>query len=190
MKKGIALILILALLALAPAAAGLAETSVLESMAGLEWSFCSGAGAWSTDLQIQADGFFTGDYHDSDMGDSTDEYPDGTVYSCVFSGRLSLVGQVDENTWEIRVDELVKEETGEAIIDRIRYIPSEPYGLSEGDIMLLYRPGTPVSVLSEEMQLWAHILDQENPPVELEDWFLSSETNDSGFVGYAPAYDP
>ena len=32
--------------------------------------------------------------------------------------------------------------------------------------------------------MWAHILDEETPPTELEDWFLSSEKNDSGFVGY------
>ena len=188
MKKGIALILSLTLLAMA--AACFAESSVIETMAGLEWSFCSGAGAWSTDLQIQADGSFTGEYHDSDMGDSADDYPDGTVYSCVFSGRISLVGQVDEHTWEIRVDELNKEETEEAIIDGVRYIPSEPYGLSEGDIMLLYSPGTPVSVLPDEMQLWAHLMDQENPPSELEDWFLRSDANESGFVGYRQIETP
>ena len=76
--------------------------------------------------------------------------------------------------------------TAESIVDEIRYVPTEPYGISEGDEMLLYCPGTPVSVLSEDMQLWAHVLDQETPPLALETWFLSSEKNDSGFVGYLP----
>ena len=189
MKKAIALILGITLLA--TAAACFAESpSVIETMAGMEWTFCSGVGGWSTDLHMQEDGSFIGEYHDSEMGDSADEYPDGTVYCCAFSGKMSLVEQVDERTWKIRVDELTAEETEEAIIDGVRYLPSEPYGLSEGDIMVLYSPGTPVSVLSEDMQLWAHVLDQETPPTELEDWFLSSEANDSGFVGYRPAETP
>ena len=93
---------------------------------------------------------------------------------------------MDENTWKIRVDELRTDPAEEEISDGIRYMPSEAYGLSEGDVMILYGPGTPVSVLSEEMQLWAHIQDQEEQQTELENWFLSSEANDSGFVGYQP----
>jgi folate-dependent phosphoribosylglycinamide formyltransferase PurN len=104
MKKTIAVILSLVLLCAALSC--WAETSVISTMAGLNWSFSSGAGAWSTDLQIQEDGSFTGEFHDSDMGDCTDEYPDGTVSFCSFSGQLSLVSQVDEKTWEIRIDEL------------------------------------------------------------------------------------
>ena len=185
MKKGFALVLVLSLLAMA--AACCAEAPVFETLSGLEWSFCSGVGAWSTELLILADGSFTGRYHDSEMGESADEYPDGTVYFCSFSGRMSLVGQPDSNTWEIRVDELNKDPAEESIGDGTRYVPSEPYGLSEGDVMLLYAPGTPAASLSEEMQLWAHLLDQETPPPELEEWFLCSEANDSGFVGYPQA---
>ena len=184
MKKRIAWILCLALLAVTTAVC--AETNIFETLAGPEWSFSSGAGAWSTDLRIQSDGTFAGETHDSDMGDCTDNYPDGTVYYCSFSGRMSLVEQVDENTWRIRVDELWTDPAEEEISDGIRYVPSEAYGLSEGDVMILYGPGTSVSVLSEEMQLWAHIQDQEEQQTELENWFLSSEANDSGFVGYQP----
>ncbi len=184
MKKAIAIILGLALLAAVVPC--WAEPSVIETMAGLDWSFCSGAGAWSTDLQVQEDGSFTGVFHDSDMGDIGDEYPDGTVSICAFSGRLSLVGQVDEKTWEIRIDELHAEAAEETIEDGVRYVPSEPYGLTEGDVMVLYAPGTPVSILSEDQQFWyqAHIMDFENPPEELELWFLSSVEYDSGFAGY------
>ena len=184
MKKTIAVILSLVLLCAALSC--WAETSVISTMAGLNWSFSSGAGAWSTDLQIQEDGSFTGEFHDSDMGDCTDEYPDGTVSFCSFSGQLSLVSQVDEKTWEIRIDELHTEAAEESIEDGVRYIPSEPYGLTEGDVMVLYAPGTPLSVLSEDQQFWyqAHIVDFENPPEELELWFLSSVEHDSGFAGY------
>ena len=100
----------------------------------------------------------------------------------------TMAEQVDEKTWKLRVEQLQMDEgqVPEAIEDGIRYVTVEPYGLSEGDVMILYGPGTPVSVLSEEMQLWAHIQDQEEQQTELENWFLSSEANDSGFVGYQP----
>ena len=174
-------------LALCLTAASLAEENLFETLAGLEWSFSSGAGAWSTELQLQADGSFTGNYHDSEMGDYADAYPNGTVYFSSFSGRMSLVEQVDGNTWKIRVEKLVRDPGEETVDDGIRFVPTEVYGLSEGDEMLLYSPGTPVSILSEEMQMWAHIMFRETPPTELEVWFLSSEKNDSGFIGYPAA---
>ena len=194
MRKAIALILGLALILSAAFAETAAETSaektVFTSMAELEWTFCSGAGAWSTDMRIREDGSFRGEYHDSDMGDIADEYPDGTMYFCVFTGQMSFVEQVDEYCWRIHIDEVAVEPAEETITDGIRYIPTDSYGISAGEDMLLYRPGTPVSLLSEEMQIWAHVLDYETPPLELEDWFLGSEKEGTGFVGYRPAvYD-
>ena len=182
--KRVLLLVLCAMLALP--VLSFADQDILETMAGLEWDFCSGAGGWSTDMRIQPDGSFSGEYHDSDMGDVADAYPGGIVYFCSFSGRLSLVEQVDDYTWRIRVDKLDTEEAAETIEDGVRYIPTGVYGLSEGDVMVLYRPGTPVSFLSEDMQFWAHVLEQENTTEELENWFLSSEENSSGFVGYQP----
>ena len=154
---------------------------------GMTWSFCSGAGAWSTDLTIQPDGSFIGDYHDSDMGDTAETNPNGTVYICSFSGKMSLVEQVDENSWKLRVDELKTEKWTEPeyIDGGIRFVFTEPYGISEGDEILLYRPGTPVNNFTEEMQMWAHLFDLENTADKLDSWFLWSEKNNSGFVGYS-----
>ena len=184
MKKLFALLLCLALVLSSVAFAG---ENVFETLEGMDWSFSSGVGGWSTDMRILANGYFTGEYHDSEMGEIGDGYPNGTVYFCAFEGQMSIDGQVDERTWKIRVISLTKTESKEYIDDGIRYVPSEPYGLAKGDEMILYAPGTPVSILSEEMQLWAHVFDQEAPPTELEDWFLMSESNDSGFVGYQAA---
>lgn len=171
--------------------AGYAEKQdIFADLDGYEWSFLSGVGGWSTDMQIRADGSFTGEFHDSEMGETGEGYPDGSLYFCSFSGQMNVAGQVDEKTWKIRIDKLEKEPAQESVADGIRYVPADIYGLSEGDEMILYAPGTPVSILSEEMQLWAHVIDQETPPTELEDWFLMSEKNDSGFVGYPQATDP
>ena len=49
-----------------------------------EFYFSSGAGAWRTELFLQDDGSFNGQYSDSDMGSMGEEYPNGTVYICEF----------------------------------------------------------------------------------------------------------
>ena len=186
MKRVFAWVLSLMLALSAAGALAEADASIFEKLAGLEWSFCSGAGGWSTELQILADGSFSGTYHDSEMGETGDGYPDGTMYGCFFSGQMSMVERVDENTWKLRVDTLTLDEgqLSEAIDDGIRYVTTEPYGISAGDEMLLYAPGTPVEIFSEDMLFWAHVMEQENPPAALENWFLTSEKNGSGFVGY------
>ena len=186
MKRAFLLVSCLMLVLYGTAFAG---EDLFETLSGLDWTFCSGAGGWSTDMRIRADGTFAGEFHDSEMGDTADDYPYGTVYFCAFTGRMSLEERVNDNTWKIRVEILEEERGTEAIEDGVRFVPTGVYGLSEGDEMLLYCPGTPVGILSEEMQLWAHVIDQETPPTELEDWFLMSEQNDSGFVGY-PAANP
>ena len=148
---------------------------------GMTWSFCSGAGAWSTDLRFLPDGSFSGDYHDSDMGDTAETYPNGTVYICTFSGKMSLVEQVDKNSWKIHVDELTYTEPNgkEVIEDGCRYIYTDVYGLSAGDDMMLYCPGTPLDSFTDEMKFFAHAFDLTSLP----SWYFYSSRNNSGFEG-------
>ncbi len=40
-------------------------------LAKYSFVFCSGAGGWSTDFEIEKDGSFKGAYHDSEMGYGT-----------------------------------------------------------------------------------------------------------------------
>ena len=178
-------------LVLAAAAGALAETAepaadpVFSTLADLDWCFTSGAGGWSTDMRIMPDGTFLGVYHDSEMGETGDGYPNGSIYGCSFHGQMSVAEQVNENTWKIRIDQLAVDEgqVPEAIEDGIRYVTTDVYGLTEGDEMMLYKPGTPISVLSEDMQFWAHVQDMETVPTELPDWFLCSEAHSTGFTG-------
>ena len=84
----------------------------------------------------------------------------------------------------------VNEEAGqETVSEGIRFVYTQPYGISAGDTMRLYRPGTPVSALPEDMYIWAHVYTEGGVAEELEDWFLCSEKNESGFVGYKLADD-
>ncbi len=186
MKKGLIWICVMILAAVAAVGCAEQAETFFARLEGMEWTFCSGVGGWSTDLWILPDGSFTGEYHDSEMGECDEAYPHGTLYYCSFTGRMSLVEQVDENTWRIRVDELKEtDRTEEEVIeDGLRLVYTQSYGITEGDEMLLYQPGTPVDGFTDEMKLWAHLYDDpEGTPSELQTWFLSSEKNDSGFVG-------
>jgi hypothetical protein len=185
-----AMVLSLVLLVSAVGAFAESEALTFEDMASLSWSFSSGAGGWSTDMQILEDGSFIGTYHDSEMGEMGDGYPNGTIYICSFEGQMTILEQVDEYSWKIRVDSLtLDDEPGQETIDEdIRFVTSELYGLSEGDEMTVYLPGTPVDVFTDDMRMWAHLFDVEEQPEAFEDWFMYSEANESGFVGYPAAY--
>ncbi|MBR5962001.1 MAG: hypothetical protein IKZ98_13540 [Clostridia bacterium] len=154
---------------------------VFAQFEGLSWSFCSGAGAWSTDLVIKPDGTFTGDFHDSDMGDIGEDYPNGIVYLAQFHGKMSITEQINEYSWKLRVDELVlDEEPGkEAFEDGCKYIFTDVYGLTKGDEMVLYKPDAPMKDFTDDMHFWAHSIDLTDLPF----WFFYSEKNNSGFIG-------
>lgn len=190
MKNLLALLISLALLLLGIGALAESDAPSFERLSGLQWEFSSGAGGWSTELNINPDGSFSGSFHDSEMGEVGDDYPNGTVYVCAFTGQMSGLEQVDGHTWRVQVDSAAPDEAPgqESIDDGIRYVTSEPYGVTAGDEMQIYLPGTPIEGFTEEMRMWAHLPGEENSAATLEDWFLYSRKNDTGFVGY-PAGD-
>ena len=120
----------------------------------LSFYFASGAGGWGTELILNTDGTFTGDYHDSDMGDS--RAPNGVCYTSIFSGRFDGLRKVDDFTYEMQLAELSTErEPGEEWQeDGILYIASEPYGLDNGGTFCLYLPGAPTADLPEAFCEW------------------------------------
>ena len=72
------------------APAELTAESIFGALNGKEFGFASGAGGWSSELTFANDGIFMGSYHDSDMGDTGDGYPNGTIYVSDFSGRFEV----------------------------------------------------------------------------------------------------
>ena len=127
-----------------------------------DYTFASGAGAWATSLELSEDGSFVGDYHDSDMGDSGDGYPNGTIYVCGFSGKFSDPAPTEyQNIYSMKLQELNiddKEKLNtEEIIDEVKYVYSEPYGLENADELLIYAPGAPLSEIPEECMSWTSL---------------------------------
>lgn len=117
--------------------------------------FSSGAGGWGTELKLNPDGSFTGCYHDSDMGDMGDGYPNGTVYICNFSGKFENIKKIDEYSYQMTLTNLTIEETPDEWIEEgVKYIASGPYGIEGGTNFIFYMPNTPISRLSEEFLSW------------------------------------
>ena len=183
MKRIMALLIALMMtLGAAAAFAEAPEENLFETLAGLEWSFSSGVGAWSTDLTIQADGTFTGEYHDSEMGDAEEKYPNGTVYVCRFSGKMSVAEKTDDKTWKIRVEQLEKEPMEETIEDGVRYVTSSPYGVDQAETVTVFLPGTPVAGLPEELLFWTHLQETDPDAAVLPFYVIWSEADGAGFI--------
>ena len=153
---------------------------------GKSFEFASGAGGWSTGLGFGPNGTFKGNYHDSDMGDTGNGYPYGTVYVCDFSGSFSNAVKVDNFTWTIRLKDVKLSRTpGETEIeDGIRYIYSEPYGLDDGDLFYIYLPGRPTADLPEQYIWWIrmpHAWGDNDVPSTLPFWGLYNVGGEMGF---------
>ena len=100
----------------------------------IEFYFSSGAGAWGTEIKLNSDGTFTGEYHDSEMGEMSEDYPTGTVYSSSFSGRFENIRKINDYSYKMTlVDIKLEMEVGtEWFGDGIRYVASKPYGIEDG----------------------------------------------------------
>lgn len=151
----------------------------------MEFSFLSGAGGWSTDLTLNRDGSFAGVFHDSEMGEMGDEYPNGTVYICAFSGVFTDIQQISEYAYSMKLSEIQTEhqEGEEWIEDGIRYVASGPHGLNDSTEFVFYLPDTPVDQLSEAfLSWWPYRYEQEeNPRATLDCCGILNVATEHGF---------
>lgn len=130
----------------------------------LTFSFSSGVGAWGTLLYISEDGSFTGNYRDTNMGETGEGYSQGTVYCCEFSGKFTEPVQVNEYTYSAQIEDLTYEqEPGTTeIFDDTQWIYSDAYGLTQSENFLFYLEGAPVSELPEEYITWVRYVSEES----------------------------
>ncbi len=180
MKRLLSIALAL-LLILGAASAEETEQEIFQQLEDLTFDFSSGVGAWSTLLTVDRNGLFNGDFHDSDMGDTGDAYPNGTVYGCQFHGQFGAPVRVNDYAWTLPILSLEPDEgqLPEAIEEGVRYITSAPYGLEKAKEVTLYLPGTPVASLPEGFMFWSHL---EQGVETLPCFALWSAADESGFV--------
>ena len=124
-----------------------------------DFYFASGAGAWATEMEIEADGTFSGEYYDSDMGDIGTDYPNGTRYICEFEGRFAAPEKINEYSYKLKLEDLSFDKKPGTIWteDGVRMIASNAYGMMAGDTapdspaseFILYLPGAPTADLPQ-----------------------------------------
>ena len=172
---------------------------------GQVFEFSSGVGGWSTELIFEDNGAFTGNFHDSEMGETGEGYPDGSLYGCSFHGQLSDPKPVDEYTWTAKIT--VEQDEGqipEAIEDGIRYVTTAPYGLEKGQTVTVLLPGTPVDRLPEDFIIWSHLQEIDPDAATIPYYAIWNEADEAGFIstlfdepqmaplagGWTPAAEP
>ena len=138
---------------------GIDADTLFAAIEDKDFYFSSGAGAWATELEIEADGSFSGEYHDSDMGDSGTDYPNGTRYICEFEGRFAAPEKINDYSYKLKLEDLSFDKKPGTIWteDGIRMIASEAYGMMAGDSesgtaakeFILYLPGAPTADLPQ-----------------------------------------
>lgn len=149
--------------------------------------FSSGAGAWSSDLTLNKNGTFSGYYHNSDMGDSGEGYPNGTIYICEFTGIFKNIEKINDYSYKMTIINVNTKETigKESIEDGVRFIASEPAGIHGGTEFVLYLPNTPINELPEEFLYWWPLrYEHNNNPKDTLSCYgiLNVATNDGFFT--------
>ena len=167
----------------------LTAESIFGALNGKEFGFASGVGGWSSELTFANDGIFMGSFHDSDMGDTGDGYPNGTIYVSDFSGRFEVADIINNNSVTLRlVESGTSEPNGnEWIDDQVRYVASDPYGIAGGDEFILYFPGTPMSELTDEGRQWYQMpraLSDEDLPQTLPCYGLYNVNEANAFFSF------
>lgn len=165
------------------------EASSLFTEMPKSFMFCSGAGAWSTTLEIDETGAFEGVFLDSDMGDHGESYPAGTRYVCEFSGQFTEPVQEDETTWTMEIEHIElghPADNAEEYADDARYVYTGPYGLEEAEELRIYLPDTPADSLPEGFVHWIKGPYDWSPTEEgtLGIWGIYNVKEEFGFTVY------
>ena len=180
MKKLLAIMSAGALLA---TSAAMAEAKI-DVLPG-DFLFASGAGAWGTEMTLKEDMTFSGNYSDSEMGETGEGYEYGSCYICSFSGSFSTPEAQDDGTCTLTVTSLsyANEPGGETIDDSIRYVYEEAYGIAEGDEFIYYPAGYATADMEEGAVEWAALTNAwgEDIPETLENAVLYNATQDYAF---------
>ncbi len=155
-------------------------------VADREFYFSSGVGGWYTVLCIHEDGSFDGYFRDSNMGETGEGYPNGTLYYSEFSGSFTEPERVDDWSYRFQIEEIEYPlGFGEEIKDGILYCYATAYGLDGAEDLYLYLPGKRTAELPEEYLSWISYYDPESAEnEELPFYGLYNEKQQEGFSSY------
>ncbi len=170
---------------------------------GWTFLFTSGAGGWGTEMTVAADGSFTGRFHDSEMGDITDEHPSGVLILSEFTGHFTQPEPVNDYSFSLQIADIqFPQGDRQEIADGTLYeYTSSAYGLDGAEELLLYLPGAPIAELPEMYLNWVRsgFYLYEEGAAGLPGYGLYNVTEENGFSSYradalpeptAAAFDP
>lgn len=163
------------------------STLPFSELSKYQYIFCSGAGAWQTELTIHEDGTFSGEYHDSDMGATGEGYPNGTRYWAAFEGKFTTPKMLNDYTYSMTIEsiELENKVGTEEIVDGIKYIYSEPYGLENAKEIYVYTTKAPIKELPEGYRSWAGYMGLSDEKEEYLPFYgLYNVETQCGFTSY------
>lgn len=162
------------------------DSSDIFSLLPSEFVFSSGAGGWATEITLNDDGTFNGQYHDSDMGDSGTGYSNGTVYICDFSGKFTMPKKINEYIYSMNLESLDVEGTSGTVYyeNDIRYIVSDPYGFDNADEFMIYLPGIAMGDLPEGFVNWLLAFINVQTTEILPCYGIYNVGGEKGFVAY------
>lgn len=151
-------------------------------MAGV-YVFASGVGAWSNQLDLAADGSFTGSYSDSDYADA--ETYQAVRYYSNFSGRFEQIQKLSDCVYRMYLADVVTEgEIGDQeIVDQCLNVRTEPYGITADTEYYLYLPGAADSEMPTVPEAgWAGVEYSDTQPRILNSCVLYNAQQGSPFV--------
>lgn len=183
MRKVLTILLSVVILAIAVSCAGAEAKDLFDQINGQTFDFASGVGGWNTELTVGENGSFTGNFHDSEMGETGDDYPNGTVYGCSFHGQFTDPLMTDEYTWTVKIAvEMDEGQVPEAIEDGTRYVTSAPYGVEKAQTVTVFLPGMPVDRLPEGFLFWSHLQEIAPDAKTIPYYAIWSEADEAGFI--------
>ncbi|MGN0398981.1 MAG: S8 family serine peptidase [Blautia sp.] len=154
------------------------------------FEFSSGAGGWGTHLELNTDGTFKGTYSDSELGDTGEGYPNGSIYLCNFEGKFTTPKQIDTYTYTMKLEYLNTEGTkGEEYIQNgMRYVMADAYGFDHADEFRIYLPGIAIRDLPDGFVSWLYaFLDVQTTEI-LPYYGIYNVDGEEGFVSWNDFY--
>ena len=161
-------------------------------VADREFYFSSGAGGWYTVLYIHENGSFDGHFQDSNLGDTGESYPNGTLYCSDFTGQFTEPEKVDDMTYRFQIESIDYLQKGEEEIKYgVLYCYGDAYGLEGAEDLYLYLPGSEIAGLPEGYRSWVGYYDLESTEeTELPFYGLYNEKMEEGFSSSTPVNEP
>lgn len=126
-----------------------------------KYIFSVGAGAWSTIMTVNADGSFSADYHDSDLGVTGDGYPNGSRAIASGTGKFTYTKRNNDGSFSITCDTKAFHQDGTigdvTIKNGVRIETVDGiYGLTPCGTFTVYPTGYATSTLSDDVKSWMY----------------------------------